>query len=216
MLKIKLNKRRELLLRKIGQRLPIGGRQLTLLGRTRGWMDLDLSDVRDLIRNTGIDKHNIMCNKFKREEYERHKKQRNNIANSAESPREASHNLLKTWRILHMKHFPLISCSFWVMLERRREVVVQSRKRNCCSNQRLNIQCNSDHTSQGDGVCALIIFIWPPIPQFSFCYENSIIKWFCRHIQMWSHAILLILENDNSCYILALSIKFHENPFSNQ
>ena len=48
-------------------------------------MDLDLSDVRDLIRNTGIDKHNIMCNKFKREEYERHKKQRNNIANSAES-----------------------------------------------------------------------------------------------------------------------------------
>ena len=47
-------------------------------------MDLDLSDVRDLIRNTGIDKHNIMCNKFKRQEYERHKKQRNNIANSAE------------------------------------------------------------------------------------------------------------------------------------
>ena len=48
-------------------------------------MDLDLSDVRDLIRNTGIDKHNIMCNKFKRQEYERHKKQRSNIENSAES-----------------------------------------------------------------------------------------------------------------------------------
>ena len=26
---------------------------------------------------------------------------------------------------------------------------------------------HSDHTSQGGGVCALIIFIWPPIPQFS-------------------------------------------------
>ena len=49
-------------------------------------MDLDFSDVRDLIRNTGIDKQNIMCNNFKRQEYERHKNPRNNkIANSAES-----------------------------------------------------------------------------------------------------------------------------------
>ena len=49
-------------------------------------MDLNFSDVRDLIRNTGIGKHNIMCNKFKRQEYERHKNPRNNnIANSAES-----------------------------------------------------------------------------------------------------------------------------------
>lgn len=36
------------------------------------------------------------------------------------------------------------------------------------------------------------------------------------HIQVWSHAILLILENHNSCYTLALAIKFHENPFPNQ
>lgn len=104
-----------------------------------------------------------------------------------------------------------------VMLERRREVVVQSRKRHCCSNQRLNIQCSSDHTSQGNGVCALIIFIWPPIPQFS-CelrkQHNQVILQ--AHIQVWSHAILLILENHNSCYILALAIKFHENAFPNQ
>ena len=111
-------------------------------------MDLDLSDVRDLIRNTGIDKHNIMCNKFKRQEYKRHKKQRNNIANSAESKGSITQCLEDLKNTTH-EIFPIqISRSFWAMLECGRELVVQSRKRHRCSNQRLKIQCNSDGVGQ--------------------------------------------------------------------
>ena len=133
-------------------------------------MDLDLSDVRDLIRSTGIDKHNIMCNKFKGQENERHKKQRNNIANSAESKGSITQCLEDLKNTTDEKFPILIFCSFSVMLECRREVVIQSRKRHCCSNQRLKIQCNSDHTSQGDGVCALLrISIGHPSHNFHVC-----------------------------------------------